>query len=359
MEMLERRGDGATFTPFNCKADRTNALAKCFDYFAKVASVITDLEALKESTLHVLEHFAAERCIYLELRTSPKQFKVSSKDGSEKTTTKLQYLETVREAIDEFHAKAQERFGFVMEVKVLLSVDRGKVTSKESALAQIDDILVMHKEHSDLVVGIDICGNPHSPTVKPYLLPALLERSHTFQRLPITFHTAEILDDEESELIVESMRKLNVRRLGHVTYLPDKCRERIQRGIFDDIGVGIEICPTSNMITKEIPSLEDHHFLDWWKKSDKILLSVNTDDVGLFSCDLSSEIYDLASAFHLSRSDVVEIQRQAILSAFHPDTKQLLRMFDDMLSSSAPKAYVNPAPQVNGYKRQKLNGLAA
>ncbi|CAE7890765.1 MAPDA [Symbiodinium microadriaticum] len=362
IEMLERRGDGAAFTPFNCKADRSNALAKCFDYFAKVASVITDLDALKESTLHVLDHFAAERCIYLELRTSPKQFKVSSQngfDGDAKLTSKLQYLETVRDAIQEFHSKALQRFGFIMEVRILLSVDRGKVTSKESALAQIDDILEMQKVHPDLVVGIDVCGNPHANTVKPYLLPALLERSYAFQKLPITFHTAEIPDDEESELIIDSMLKLNIRRLGHVTYLPDKCRRRVLHGIFADGGVGIEICPTSNMITKEIPSLDDHHFMDWWQKSDKILLSVNTDDVGLFSCDLSSEIYDLATAFRLSRQDVISIQRQAIRSAFHPDTARLSKMFDDMLSSP-PKLLSNGVClEVNGHKRQKLNGLGA
>ncbi|CAJ1451378.1 unnamed protein product, partial [Effrenium voratum] len=49
-------------------------------------------------------------------------------------TTKMQYLQTVRDAIQEFHSEALAKFGFVMEVKVLLSLDRGKVTCKESAL---------------------------------------------------------------------------------------------------------------------------------------------------------------------------------------------------------------------------------
>lgn len=56
---------------------------------SQVASVVVNLETLKECTLHVLDTFAvgrknpqvrrmcqADRCIYLELRTSPKQFKV-------------------------------------------------------------------------------------------------------------------------------------------------------------------------------------------------------------------------------------------------------------------------------------------
>eukprot|EP00434_Breviolum_minutum_P024129 symbB.v1.2.021300.t1/scaffold1835.1/size99432/1 len=287
---------------------------------------------MEECTLHVLDTFAVENCIYLELRTSPKQFKVTN--GTEHSTSKLQYLETVKDAIEEFHAKALERYGFVMEVKVLLSIDRGKVTDKDSALAQIDDVLKLQKEYPDLVVGIDICGDPHQPTVTPYLLPALKERKEAFQKLPITFHTAEIHDDEESALIIDSMKELNVRRLGHVTYFPDHLRQRVLDGIYEEAGVGVEVCPTSNMVTKEISSLQEHHFLDWWKKSDKVLLSINTDDVGLFSCDLSSEIFDLAQAFNLSRDDLIDIQRQAISSAFHLDKERVRNLFEKMLSSS-------------------------
>ncbi|CAK9093586.1 N6-mAMP deaminase (AtMAPDA) (Adenosine deaminase-like protein), partial [Durusdinium trenchii] len=345
IELLERRGQGGSFQPFNFHGDLSNALQKCFGYFAKVASVVVDLETLKECTLHVLDSFAAENCIYLELRTSPKQFKVVN--GEEHLTTKLQYLETVRAAIDEFHAQAMQRYGFVMEVKVLLSVDRGKVTSKDSALAQIDDVLKLQKEHADLVVGVDVCGDPHQPTVVPHLLPALQERKNEFQKLPITFHTSEIVDDEESKLIIDSMRDLNIRRLGHVTHLPSFLRQRVLDGIYEDGGVGVEVCPTSNMVTKEISSLKEHHFLDWWKKSDKVLLSINTDDTGLFSCDLSSEVYDLAQAFGLSRADVIDIQRQAISSAFHPEKERLMTAFEKMLACA--KEYDS--------KKRKLNGL--
>jgi len=334
IDLLLRFGNGATFTPFDCRADLSNALTKCFDYFAKVATVVSNLSVLRESTLHVLETFAADNCIYLELRTSPKQFSTCSGE----LTTKLQYLETVRDAIREFQQTSNSRFGFVMEVKILLSVDRGKVSSKESALEQIDDILTMQKEHPDLVVGIDVCGNPSKASVTPHLMPALLERKDAFQKLPITFHTAEIEDDEESWLILNSMRELNIRRLGHVCFFPDECRQRVLKGIFDDGGVGIEICPTSNLVTRELKNgLADHHFLDWWKKSDKVLLSINTDDTGLFSCSLSSEVHDLASTFQLSRKDLLDVERQAIISSFHPEKDRLLSMFDSMASTSVPK----------------------
>ena len=39
-----------------------------------------------------------------------------------------------------------------------------------------------NQEYPELVVGIDICGDPHRPTVTPYLLPALQEPMLFFRR---------------------------------------------------------------------------------------------------------------------------------------------------------------------------------
>eukprot|EP00928_Gymnodinium_smaydae_P027454 TRINITY_DN21233_c0_g4_i1.p1 TRINITY_DN21233_c0_g4~~TRINITY_DN21233_c0_g4_i1.p1 ORF type:complete len:423 (+),score=68.61 TRINITY_DN21233_c0_g4_i1:125-1270(+) len=261
----------------------------------------------------------------------------------EALTTKMQYLQTIREAIAKFQSTAQERYGYIMEVKILLSIDRGKITSKESALEQIDDVLQMQREHPDLVVGIDVCGNPSKPTVVPYLIPALLDRKEAFQQLPITFHTAEIRDDEESYLIIDNIRQLNIRRLGHVCFLPDECRKKLlSSSLHEDGGsIGIELCPTSNQITRELDDLGGHHFLEWWRQSEHILLSINTDDTGLFSCDLSSEVYDLAKAFKLTKTDIVDIQRQALRSSFHPEKERLLRNFEERLSLANKLAALN------------------
>lgn len=326
IELLEKRGGGETFTPFDCREDVSNALAKCFDYFAKVAKVVTNLETLKETTLHVFDTFAAENCMYFEMRTSPKTFPTAS--GG--TTSKKEYLQTINAAIEQFKTYAQERFGSVMEIRILLSVDRGKISSKDDALAQIDDIRELCKDVGSYVVGIDICGNPAKPSVVPHLIPALLERKDAFLKLPITFHTAEIKDDVEAALILDSMQDLNIRRLGHCCFLSDAHRQRVLAGGFhkDGAAVGIELCPTSNLVTRELSDLKQHHFPDWWNKSDKVLLSINTDDTGLFSCDLTSEVYDIAKVFELTKDDLIKIQRQAIQSSFHPDKTRLLKEFD-------------------------------
>jgi len=340
-ELLERRGLGGTFAPFNWREDLRSPdfLAKAWGYFGSVAEVVTDLEALRECALHVFDSFAAEACLYLELRTTPKQFKIAAasqvEGGEPAYTTMSQYLETVEGAIEEFQSYSKKIFGFVMEIKLLLSVDRGRVNSREEALAQIDGVLDMSRKYPGLVVGIDVCGNPSKASVVPHLIPALLERKDAFANLPITFHTGETVNDEECELIMSSMAALNIRRLGHVCFFPDACRRRVLAGgVHGDGGaVGIELCPTSNLVLRELSRMEEHHFLDWWQKSDKVLLSINTDDVGLFSCTLSSEVHGLATAFGLTRQDLVEIQRQALRASFHPDKQRLIESFEAALEA--------------------------
>lgn len=309
-------------------------MAHVWDYFDKVNKVVTSLDVLRESALHVFDSFAAENCVYLELRTTVKTFPIAdARDGGEQARTrKLDYLAAVKSAADEFQSYAKERFGFVMEIKILLSVDRGKVSCKEDALGQIDDIVAMSKEYKDFVVGVDVCGNPSKATVVPYVIPAMLERREAFAELPVTFHTGEVVDDAECNLILDSMGALNIRRLGHVCYMHEAGRRRVFEGRPGDGGapIGIELCPTSNLVTRGLTSLADHHFRDWWRGSERVLLSINTDDVGLFSCDLTSELHDMAATFGLSREDLLEVQRQALRSSFHPERARLLEALESM-----------------------------
>lgn len=244
----------------------------------------------------------------------------------------MQYLEAINEAIKEFEAYAGGRFGFVMEIKVLLSVNRGTVKSTEDALAQIDDILDMSAKFPDLVLGVDICGNPAKMTAVPYIIPALLQRKDAFKKLPITYHLAEVECPDECQLVLDHMEDLNIRRLGHCCFVPDNIREKILAGgIHSDGGkVGVELCPTSNLVTRELKDMLGHHWPKW--QSDKILLSINTDDAGMFACDITSECHDLATAFNLTLEDLIDVQRQALESSFHPEKAKLLERFETLVS---------------------------
>lgn len=347
LELMRRKGIDVAGSglPFDCKQDLSGALRKCFAYFDSVAQVITDLETLRECTLHVLGLFVEENCIYLELRTAAKALDAAG--ASAGRTSKEDYLRTVITAIRDFQAS-----GSTMEVRLLPSVNRGSIFSVEDARAQLKDVMDLCMRFPEECVGVDIGGDPSQLTAEAFLFPALLElraeRPDFLTRFPITFHTAEMphseLAERENDLIIENLDHLNIRRLGHVSHLAARHRQAVFEHwrLKKSHKVGVELCPTSNMVAAELGDLRKHHFPLWYNRSEAVpdsalrevvhrasagapggagpegaaFVSVGTDDVGLFSTTLSQEVHLLAQAFELTMEDVRELQLQAFESSF-------------------------------------------
>lgn len=335
---------------------KPDCTADCFEYFAGLAKVITSLESLRFCTLAVLQDFAAENCVYLELRSTPKQFRRGP--GSEELTAKHEYVETVVAAVKEFEASSRMKGASEpMCVRLLLSLDRGKLTTEEKAYDAIKETVELCTKYDDHVVGIDVCGDPAVRSLCTGLLPAMEryfvaegseEKRAFLKRFPLTVHTAEEPDEPsaegsgerpESRRIVDLMEALNIRRLGHVTYLSGEDRGRVQaiaaaRSAREGEGEAasatcVELCPTSNVVTSSMGSLTEHHFPQWRKTptaedptgdvtspGPPCAVAICTDDTGLFQCNLRSELALLATTFHVSAQELVELQRQAIRASF-------------------------------------------
>ncbi|CAD7958653.1 unnamed protein product [Amoebophrya sp. A120] len=221
------------------------AMKKCFSYFDLVAQVITDLDALREATTHVFEEFADEGCVYLEMRTTPKKFtqpaghqkphtgpagsascsrnmtiKSSTSSSIIPTTSEEDYICVVKECADEIFRKKN------LVVKLLLSINRGTIRSKQDAEDQVamvsrlldrffydqdgssegrQDHVQAGQEHDDrdlhavsgpFVVGLDVSGNPATDSVVPFLLPVLVEKYRELEKMgkpkpPIAWHLGE------------------------------------------------------------------------------------------------------------------------------------------------------------------------
>ena len=83
---------------------------ECFDIFSEIGKVIVDLDAIRRITKEMLEDFAKEGVVYLEIRSTPKRLLAQRRrcDGSfslasvptEELATKRQYCEAVIETID-------------------------------------------------------------------------------------------------------------------------------------------------------------------------------------------------------------------------------------------------------------------
>ena len=370
-EMLEERGE-KKFELFDVvEASKSDTNEKVFDYFINVYRVLKDLDSLQECTEHILEEFHKNNCIYLEIRTEPKPF---FNEKGEEVTTPYQYIETVEAAINKFHAKCSERKLPKMMVRLILSIKRDAKylvqgfikkpnprstensrfypskdetdeecdTKINMVVSKIEQIQEFQRQFPELIVGVDICGNPDYSTVAEYIIPALekcqMRNKNIFKKLPITFHAGEVEDDEECDLILDKSKLLNVKRLGHCSFFKE-CH--IKRAI--ELNLGIEFCPTSNLFLKRMQNLDEHYLKDWiqilkYKENEfskrneredvdtsllsEVGYSINTDDAGWFYCDLTSENYDIATALNLTIDDLKSLTRSAISSAFVSDEEK-------------------------------------
>lgn len=130
--------------------------------------------------------------------------------------------------------------------------------------------LVAIAETREGVVGIDLAGGPapaHTIRLEDYAAPFRRAKDIGIGR---TVHAAEGRPAEEIRIAIE---RLHAQRIGHGTTLLEDA------SVVDLVlarGVVIEACPTSNVHTGVIPSVEGHPLPQWLARG--IRACINTDN---------------------------------------------------------------------------------
>lgn len=126
--------------------------------------------------------------------------------------------------------------------------------------------------------------------------------------LPLTVHSGEATGPEH---VWDTLTALSPRRLGHGVAvgadgaLIDEVRRR---------GVAIEVCPTSNLRTRAVPSLAEHPAHALWRAG--VPISINTDDPGLFDLTLTGELEVARDHMGFTEAELLDVQRAALGSSF-------------------------------------------
>ena len=267
------------------------SLSQCFQLFDAVHDLVSSIAILKRITKECIQDFAMENCIYLELRTTPRH--------DIPNVTAQQYVNAVVETI---RACQLEEITENITVRLLLSISRAQ--DPTIALQTVD---LAGQSDRNIVVGLDFSGNPSKGDVNTFL-PAF-QRARDMYKLPITFHIGEINDPVEVEVLLNNTTKKD--RLGHGLFLTAEQTQRLL-----DQQICIEICPTSNVRTLELTSLDQHPTLSTWLQAEEYPICISTDDRGVFKTTLSNEYYMVAQAFQLTRADIVRMARMAVHHVF-------------------------------------------
>lgn len=133
------------------------------------------------------------------------------------------------------------------------------------------------------------------------------------------------------ESIRESIDTLGAVRIGHgiaAAQDVDLMAELVDRDIV------LEICPTSNICTRAVPSLGEHPFPRLREAG--VRLTINTDDPGMFSTDLNREYLIAHEVFGLSREELTELARESVRASFASDDakSRLTGQIDDYAAAT-------------------------
>ena len=150
------------------------------------------------------------------------------------------------------------------------------------------------------VVGVDLAGGPapgHSWSMADYATAFSTARDHGLGR---TVHAGEGRAPQE---IAMAINLLHAQRIGHGTTLLD---DPAVVDLVLDRGVTLEACPTSNIHTGVIATLEEHPLGRWLERG--IAACVCTDNTFFSDVDAPTEFRAVCEAQGLS-----EKQRQAVV----------------------------------------------
>jgi adenosine deaminase len=166
------------------------------------------------------------------------------------------------------------------------------------------------------VVSIN-CAGSEGPPIAPY---ADIFRRAVEGGLHSTPHAGEWSGPENVWATLEHLRP---ERIGHGVRSVDDPRlvERLA-----DLGIPLEVCPTSNVATGACASLAEHPFPHL--RDAGVVVTLNSDDPAMFGSWVSDEYRVARDAFGYEDADLADIAAAGMRASFAEDDDKLLMLRD-------------------------------
>lgn len=254
-----------------------------------------DRETIARIAYEAVEDAYLDNVGYAELRFSPEfmafYYKLKMTD--------------VMDGIVEGTDLAQKRFP--VTAKLIVSISRDLSPEKmQMPWPEPEEITHMAIDYMDRgVVGLDLAG------IENGYPPELFSNEFAMAKnagLGITIHAGE---DGGPESIKEAINIPGVSRIGHgVRIIQDPEVMRMAK----DKGIVLETCPTSNVLTHAVPSLEDHPVRKLFDYG--VSVTINTDDPTVCAVSLTDEFVLIAENFGFTIDEIKKLIDTAGNAAF-------------------------------------------
>lgn len=291
---LAARHEGSTPVPAHpaALADyfRFTDFAHFIDVYLSVVDLLRTPEDLWTLTHQVGTDLAAQNVRYAELTLTPY---TSIKRGIPVEA----YVEAVEDARRRVEAETDLMLRWIVDIP------------GESGLESADVTLDVALNHApDALVGFGL-GGPENGVPRPQFAPHFAAaRAAGLHSVP---HAGE---STGPQTIRDAIEHLGAERIGHGIAA---AQDSDLMALLAERGIVLEVCPTSNVCTRSVPSLEEHPLATLVEAG--VPVTINSDDPPMFGTTLTREYAVAADLLGLDRSGVVDLARAAVDASFAPD----------------------------------------
>ncbi|UCM91957.1 adenosine deaminase [Streptomyces marincola] len=261
--------------------------AHFIELYISVVDLIREPEDIRLLTYEIARDLARQQVRYAELTVTPH---TSVKRGIPDVA--------FMEAIEDARTAAERDFGVVLRWCFDIPSELGLPAAEETARMACElrpDGLV------SFGLGGPETGWPRGQ-FKPYFDRAIAEGLHSVP------HAGETTGPQT---IWDALTELRAERIGHGTSAVEDPRLLAHLA---EHRIPLEVCPTSNVATKAVPSLAEHPLPAMVEAG--VLVTINSDDPPMFGTDLNNEYAVAARLLGLDAAGVAALARNAVEVSF-------------------------------------------
>jgi len=259
-------------------------LGAALTLFQQAQRLLYNESVLERLAFETVQEAAKENTKLLELRYAPTFIEV---DHPNLTWDHIHqsFLKGIKKAQSQY----QIGVGLIIIVQRTLSLKNAE---------SIVDFAINNKK---TIVGIDLADDENGFNAKPF--ESIFQRAKT-AGLRVTVHAGEVPGKDSITNIEDSINLLGAERIGHgiqAIHSPNTLK------LLRDKKIPLEVCPSSNYLTQIVSKLEQHPLRRLYNEG--ILLTISTDDPGIFNYTLTDELNATQNVLGFSENELKSFQK--------------------------------------------------
>lgn len=267
-------------------SDDCASLEEYLEKFALSGECLKDEEGLEKAGYDVLKTMSKENVIYAEIRFAP-LLSVTEKINTEK----------VIRALLKGLEKGKQDFGVAYNVIVC--------AMRHHSMEQNYEMI----KTASKFLGKGVCAADLAGAEAQYPMSEFVELFEKTKKLgmPFTIHAGECGSVEN---IIDALN-VGARRIGHGIAM--KGRTDIQKRVKHS-GIGIEMCPISNLQTKAVKSTGDYPIREFLNAG--VPVTINTDNRTVSNTSVTKELSFIQKMYGISDYEIYLMMENAVKAAF-------------------------------------------